>query len=344
MASRRFRRLRPLSLRLIWAATALTAVVIAVAAWLGAPRLLAVVVLAVPAGLLVLRALPPQAVRRVLTSTEVGCTDRTATGSRSWRWSDVTSVEGLVLSVDGERVDLAGLEPSDGLVLELGRRLRGRVPLADTVAAAESVPRRRTATVALVLPVLLPLVATLASAPKRDRTTQPVAALPSDTPAPRTTAPRTTPARQRPDVPYTMGEFSDVCTGVGYIGVTAYPGPAPRYVYVAGGLTAPSEWQTETVHLVQLVACVEESQGNPVRTCPYSGSGGTPVTRTVTEGIVTLTLRAARTGNVVATVRLVGEDADQCPPMLYNRGADHAVSTEVTEGQVRRALAQYVTG
>ncbi|WP_433063164.1 hypothetical protein [Dactylosporangium sp. CS-033363] len=161
---------------------------------------------------------------------------------------------------------------------------------------------------------------------------------------PGTSAPRNTYSPPPPDVPYEMSDFGSVCRGGGYVGVAAYPGPVPRYVYAAGGLPMPGEWATETVHLVQLVACSEQSEGKPVRTCPYSGDGGTPVTRTVVEGITTVTLRAARTGNVVATVQLVGADADQCPALLYNQGKDHTVATEVTEEQVRKALARYVTG
>jgi hypothetical protein len=248
-------------------------------------------------------------------------------------------------------------------------------PLLDTDLAAQdadaaqrrSRAHRSTAVLAAlaVAPALLyPAVASVR--PASEDTAAP-AARPSATPT--AAAPTSgSPTASGPPVlrlpPGTRKDFTGyaaVCKGDSFSGAAAYtgPGPHPIMFFGVGNLTdwrtghlgilddaAVQPWYATDVTQVQLVACVDRTDGPRIRGCgTYEGVGGTTVTVTLVWSDYTFTVYEAKTGKpVVQNLRVRGNKNTTCPALVLddNSTNQQTVRTEITGAQVAEALRRVV--
>ncbi|MBN1966181.1 MAG: pentapeptide repeat-containing protein [Anaerolineae bacterium] len=101
----------------------------------------------------------------------------------------------------------------------------------------------------------------------------------------------------------------------------------------------PSEWEPIATRFAELVACTTETEEVTVETCRYVG--GPPITRY--QYRVTITLRAAQTGEILETETVSGSRPSGCPqtaPTSQTRIDGGPVSFELAQGW----LGELVTG
>ncbi len=148
----------------------------------------------------------------------------------------------------------------------------------------------------------------------------------------RATATLPLPAETDPSVlPGDTSGYDVVCGGTGVPAAPEYRGPGPhpmtRINTTIGnrpGLDKdyppiPSAWETNDVHLVQLVACVTMRPGAFIRRCRYEGSfteEGRLFTLTLSGRSYTVDIRSARTGKRIGPTRRLLAANTACPKVL----------------------------
>jgi hypothetical protein len=106
-----------------------------------------------------------------------------------------------------------------------------------------------------------------------------------------------------------------VCSGQGWSGASSYnpltTGIHP-IIYYSNSIL-PLQWQTSSPGLVELVACESRTYNN-VQICFYTG--GRTVSRYMIQ--VDVTIREAKTGNILAQKTFYSNSPDACPPTTYS--------------------------
>ncbi|GAD83750.1 hypothetical protein FEK33_05165 [Nocardia asteroides NBRC 15531] len=157
----------------------------------------------------------------------------------------------------------------------------------------------------------------------------------------------------------TLAEVRDMesaCHDMGgkfFPGSAEFTGPAPHPVVAfvqdqvgvsqaeLGGSQTPREWGGSGLKPadVQLIACLDEPDDGPFLTdCKFTSSS-----LPLYQGRYEVTIREARTGREVATVRMSGKSTPDCPYSVLTKGEDPKIHTEPDLAEYQRVLGGFVT-
>lgn len=196
---------------------------------------------------------------------------------------------------------------------------------------------------------------------------EPVAAGPAVT-ATATATPEPSPTTP-PALPIVDGSpdplgFYEVCTGSSFSGAAAYTGRGPHpvalfvkedgyWVHKSKGFDgddALSKYRAASISGVQLVACIERTDGPQLHSCGIyygkrPGEKSTIVSVYIHWRDFTINLLEARTGRKVAgPIKIRGNKGTTCPSKVSagEETISRTLWTELTGAQVERALAKYL--
>ncbi len=152
-----------------------------------------------------------------------------------------------------------------------------------------------------------------------------------------------------PDVKAQQGEFGSlaaVCAGTGVPAAAAYPASPAQLISFdtkSDGFAlsnhAPLDWKAKTLKDTALVLCLAEDKESLIETCNYTSDK--QIKRFI--HIQAVELRAAQTGEVVATADLEGEEPEKCDDK--ERLRDDVVDRtgdKVSSDQLKSWLEPYV--
>jgi hypothetical protein len=133
------------------------------------------------------------------------------------------------------------------------------------------------------------------------------------------------------------------CQGLPVPAAAAYPGDTGLHSLIltnsSGGWhtssnTLPQAWKPASVHELQLVACAAKTRDVVIQTCTYSSNGEFKRYREMLD----IRIVAARTGQLVKELNLVGFDPSACPEQISSSGSHSSYGTINLPG----ALAAFV--